>query len=49
MLIALLLVLVLLAILFGGLAITVAKAFFVALALVLIVGLITGGAVARRM
>jgi len=41
--IALLLLLLLLILLFGGLGIFVAKVFFVALAVVLVVGLLTGG------
>jgi len=48
MLIALLLLLLLLVLLFGGLGIFVAKAFLIAMAVVLIVGLITGGTLARR-
>jgi hypothetical protein len=45
---ALLLILLLLVLLFGGLGVFVAKVFFIALAAVLIVGLVTGGAMARR-
>jgi len=41
--VALLLVLVLLALLFGGLALYVAKAFLIALLVVLLVGLVSGG------
>jgi hypothetical protein len=47
--IALLLILLLLVLLFGGLGVFVAKVFFVALAAVLIIGLISGGALARRL
>ena len=46
---ALLLILLLLVLLFGGLGIFVAKLFFFAMAAVLIVGLITGGLVGRRL
>ena len=46
--IALLLVLLLLVLLFGGLGAFVAKMFFVALAVVLIAGLLAGGRLARR-
>jgi hypothetical protein len=42
------LVLILLALLFGGLAVTVAKAFFIALAVVLILALLFGGWGFRR-
>jgi len=45
---ALLLLLLLLILLFGGLGIFVAKIFFVALVVVLIAGLLTGGSLARR-
>ena len=44
----LLLLLLLLVLLFGGLGIFVAKVFFVALAVVLIAGLLAGGGLARR-
>ena len=47
MLVALLLILLLI-LLFGGLGIFVAKVFFIAMAVVLIVGLLTGGFAARR-
>lgn len=46
--IALLLLLLLLVLLFGGLGVFVAKVFFVALAVVLIAGLLSGGYAARR-
>ena len=46
--IALLLVLLLLILLFGGLGIFVAKVFFVAMAVVLIAGLLTGATGMRR-
>jgi len=46
--VALLVLLVLLVVLFGGLGIFVAKLFFVALAVVLIVGLLAGGGMGRR-
>lgn len=45
---ALLLLLVLLIVVFGGLGVFVAKVFFVGLAAVLIVGLLAGGGLARR-
>lgn len=45
---ALVLLLLLLVLVFGGLGIFVAKVFFVALAVVLIVGLLAGGGLARR-
>lgn len=45
---ALLLILLLLVLLFGGLGIFVAKVFLIAMAAVLIVGLIAGGGLARR-
>jgi len=41
--VALLIVLLLMALLFGGLGVAVAKTFFVALLVVLIVGLLLGG------
>jgi hypothetical protein len=41
--------LLLLILLFGGLGIFVAKVFFVALAVVLVVGLLTGGWASRRL
>ena len=46
---AVLLILLLLILLFGGLGVFVAKAFFIALAVVLIVGLLAGGTMARRL
>jgi hypothetical protein len=46
--VALLLILLLLVLLFGGLGVFVAKAFFIALAVVLIAGLLAGGTIARR-
>lgn len=45
---ALLLILLLLIVLFGGLGLFVAKVFFIALAVVLIAGLLAGGTLARR-
>jgi hypothetical protein len=45
----LLLFLLLLVLLFGGLGVFVAKVFFIALAVVLIVGLLSGGYAARRL
>lgn len=47
--VALLLLLLLLVLLFGGLGIFVAKVFFIALAVVLVAGLLAGGGFARRM
>ena len=46
--VALLLILLLLILLFGGLGIFVAKLFFVALAVVLIIGLFSGARLSRR-
>jgi hypothetical protein len=46
--VALLLILLLVVLLFGGLGVFVAKAFFIALAAVLIAGLLAGGTLARR-
>ena len=43
-----LLILLLLVLLFGGLGIFVAKVFFIALAVVLIASLVTGGMFSRR-
>jgi len=45
---ALLLLLILLVLVFGGLGIFVAKVFFIALAVVLILSFISGGALMRK-